>query len=37
VPLFECHYGTSNGRYSLKVDELLTGPSAGWLGAPQAA
>jgi flagellar motor switch protein FliM len=37
VPLFDCHYGTSNGRYSLKVDEILTGPSAGWLGAPQAA
>ena len=37
VPLFDCHYGTSNGRYSLKVDQLLTGPSTGWLGAPQAA
>jgi len=37
VPLFDCHYGTSNGRYSLKVAALLTGPSAGWLGAPQAA
>jgi hypothetical protein len=36
VPLFDCHYGTSNGRYSLRVDELLTGPSAGWLGAAQA-
>ncbi|MCE9657890.1 MAG: flagellar motor switch protein FliM [Burkholderiales bacterium] len=37
VPLFDCHYGTSNGKYSLKVDELLTGPSPGWLGVAQAA
>jgi flagellar motor switch protein FliM len=37
VPLFDCHYGTSNGKYSLKVDELLTGPNAGWLGVAQAA
>ena len=24
VPLFDCHYGTSNGRYALKVNQLLT-------------
>jgi flagellar motor switch protein FliM len=32
VPLFDCHYGTSNGKYSLKVGQLLTGATAGWLG-----
>jgi len=31
VPLLECQYGTSNGRYALKVDRLLTGGAAGWL------
>lgn len=35
VPLFDCHYGTSNGKYSLKVDQLLSGSSAGWLGTSQ--
>ena len=33
VPVCECHYGTSNGRYSIKVEKMLTGPDAGWLGA----
>jgi flagellar motor switch protein FliM len=23
VPIFECHYGTSNGQYALKVDKIL--------------
>jgi flagellar motor switch protein FliM len=32
VPVFECHYGTSNGHYSIKIDQLLTSPAAGWLG-----
>jgi flagellar motor switch protein FliM len=32
VPVFECHYGVSNGKYALKVDQLLTGTAAGWLG-----
>jgi flagellar motor switch protein FliM len=33
VPLLECHYGTSNGHYSIKVQQLLTaGPSSGWIG-----
>ena len=32
VPVFECHYGISNGRYALKVDQLLTGATQGWLG-----
>ena len=33
VPVLECHYGTSNGRYALKVDQLLSSSSMGWLGA----
>jgi len=33
VPVFDCHYGTSNGHYSIKIDQLLTtGSSVGWLG-----
>jgi flagellar motor switch protein FliM len=32
VPIFECHYGTSNGKYALKVDQLLTSSGTGWLG-----
>ena len=32
VPILECHYGTSNGKYALKVDQLLTSSSAGWIG-----
>jgi flagellar motor switch protein FliM len=36
VPLFEGHYGLSNGRYALKVEQLLTHASKGWLGEPQA-
>lgn len=33
VPVFDCHYGTSNGKYALKVDKMLTGSDTGWLGA----
>jgi flagellar motor switch protein FliM len=32
VPVFECHYGTSNGKYALKIERMLTGPNLGWLG-----
>jgi flagellar motor switch protein FliM len=33
VPIFECHYGTSSGHYSIKIDQLLTtGSPVGWLG-----
>ncbi len=32
VPVLECHYGTSNGKYALKVDQLLAGSREGWLG-----
>jgi flagellar motor switch protein FliM len=30
--VFDCHYGTSNGKYALKIDQLLTGANLGWLG-----
>ncbi len=32
VPVFDCHYGTSNGKYALKVNQLLTNSETGWLG-----
>ena len=32
VPVLDCHYGTSNGKYALKVDQLLAGSREGWLG-----
>ena len=32
VPVFDCHYGTSNGKNAIKIDRLLTGTDAGWLG-----
>ncbi len=34
VPIFECYYGTSNGKYALRVEKLLTSNTAGmgWLG-----
>ncbi len=32
VPVFDCHYGTSKGKYAIKIDRLLTGPQTGWLG-----
>ena len=32
VPVFDCHYGTSNGKYALKVNQLIANSHAGWLG-----
>jgi flagellar motor switch protein FliM len=32
VPVFDCNYGTSNGKYALKVNQLLTNQNQGWLG-----
>ncbi|MGA0611536.1 flagellar motor switch protein FliM [Caldimonas sp. KR1-144] len=34
VPVFEGQYGTSNGRYALKIDQLLTNHNMSWLGEP---
>jgi flagellar motor switch protein FliM len=33
VPVFDCHYGTSNNRYAIKIHEMLTGTEQTWLGA----
>lgn len=32
VPVLDCHYGTSNGKYALKVDQLLANSRENWLG-----
>lgn len=32
VPVFECQYGTSAGKYALKVERTLTGSNLTWLG-----
>ena len=32
VPVFDCHYGTSAGKYAIKIDRLLTSSSLSWLG-----
>ncbi|MDH4060156.1 MAG: flagellar motor switch protein FliM [Aquincola sp.] len=32
VPLFDCHYGTANNRYAIKIDRLISGPDQGRLG-----
>jgi flagellar motor switch protein FliM len=32
VPVFDCHYGTSNNRYSIKIDKMITSQSTGWIG-----
>ena len=37
VPLFDCHYGTSNGKYALKVNQWLAGSDVGWLDAARVA
>ncbi|MDO9237562.1 MAG: flagellar motor switch protein FliM [Aquabacterium sp.] len=32
VPVFDCYYGTSNNKYSLRIDKLLTAGTLNWLG-----
>jgi flagellar motor switch protein FliM len=32
VPVFDCHYGTSNNRYSIKIDKLIASSDQSWLG-----
>jgi flagellar motor switch protein FliM len=32
VPVFDCHYGTSNGKYSLKVEKMLSTSNPSWMG-----
>jgi flagellar motor switch protein FliM len=33
VPVFDCHYGTANNRYAIKIDRLIASSTVGWLGA----
>ena len=33
VPVLDCHYGTANGRYAIKIDRLISSSHVGWLGA----
>ena len=32
VPVFDCHYGTSDGKYAIKIDRMLTSSNLSWLG-----
>lgn len=32
VPIFDCHYGTSNGKYALKIDQMLSSSNMNWMG-----
>jgi flagellar motor switch protein FliM len=32
VPVLDCHYGTANSRYAIKVDRLIASSNPGWLG-----
>ena len=34
VPVFDCHYGTSNNKYSIKIDRLISSSTQGWIGEP---
>ena len=32
VPLFECHYGTHNAKYAIRIDKSLRTMDQGWMG-----
>ena len=32
VPVFDCHYGTANGKYALKIEQLLSSSTLSWIG-----
>ena len=32
VPVFDCHYGISNGHYAIRIDRMITNAGPGWLG-----
>ncbi|MCF8209915.1 MAG: flagellar motor switch protein FliM [Rhodoferax sp.] len=32
VPIFECHYGTHNAKYAIRIDRALRGNDQNWLG-----
>jgi flagellar motor switch protein FliM len=33
VPVLDCHYGTANNRYAIKIDRLIASTDTGWIGA----
>jgi len=37
VPVFDCHYGTSAGKYAIKIDRMLTSSSLSWMGDPNVS
>ncbi|MCR5868954.1 MAG: flagellar motor switch protein FliM [Aquincola tertiaricarbonis] len=36
VPVLDCHYGISNGKYAIKVDRLISSSNLSWLGDQNA-
>jgi flagellar motor switch protein FliM len=32
VPVFECHYGTHNAKYAIRIEKALRGNDQNWLG-----
>ena len=36
VPVLACNYGVSNGKYALKVDQLLASSASSWIGEHHA-
>ena len=32
VPVFDCHYGTHNAKYAIRIDKCLRGNDINWLG-----
>ena len=32
VPILDCHYGTANSRYAIKIDRLISSTAQGWMG-----
>jgi flagellar motor switch protein FliM len=36
VPVFDCHYGTSDGHYAIKINSLLTSSTLSWMGDSNA-
>ena len=32
VPVFECHYGTHNAKYAIRIDKSLRGNDLNWMG-----
>ncbi len=37
VPVFDCHYGTSNGKYAIKIEQMLSSSNLSWIGVDNHA